>query len=144
MRTQCAVACSVNCVNCVRPLARVGAVTRRMQQHCDYTTQHAVTLHRNEHQSDNDCNRQTPRKIQWCCGLLEGIFMNIKKLVECPVVASTPAHCITSERWTMHTAERFNAKGGQGAPSQGFNANVGQGAPLQGAASITPHVCMCS
>jgi hypothetical protein len=29
--------------------------------------------------------------IQWCCGRLEGSFMNIRKFVEWPVVASTPA-----------------------------------------------------
>jgi hypothetical protein len=35
--------------------------------------------HRN--QSDEDSSRQTPPRIQWCSCMLDGIFINIKKLV---------------------------------------------------------------
>ena len=33
---------------------------------------------------------QTPLMVQWCSGMPVGIFKNIKKLVEWPVVAKTP------------------------------------------------------
>lgn len=41
--------------------------------------------------SDRDSNMHTPRSTQWCSGCDDGIFINIRKFVEWPVVARTPA-----------------------------------------------------
>ena len=41
--------------------------------------------------SDKLCSMHTPRMTQWCSGCDEGSRTNIRKFVEWPVVASTPA-----------------------------------------------------
>jgi hypothetical protein len=58
------------------------------------------------HYSNNAKKNATPRRIQWLAGWLLGISRSRTKLVECPVVASTPRLSVVLYKGTSQCRKR--------------------------------------